>query len=72
MLNNLKARRIENGMTQKQLAEKSGVLQGYISALESGARKSASIGTIMKLARALDCDIKELLPGDADENDARA
>ena len=49
------------GLTQGQLAVKSGVAQGNISRWESGERKNAKISTIGKLARALEATVSDLL-----------
>jgi transcriptional regulator with XRE-family HTH domain len=48
-------------MSQLELAKKSGVAQGYISALESGEKKNPGIETLKKLARALDEPVGKLL-----------
>lgn len=46
-------RRTESGITQKQLAEKSGVSQANISKIENGI-SVPSVATLKKLADALD------------------
>lgn len=46
-------RRTESGITQKQLAEKSGVSQANISKIENGI-SIPSVATLKKLADALD------------------
>ena len=48
-------------MTQERLAKKAGVTQGYIAQLEGGLRKSPSLPTLKKLARALGVPVTELL-----------
>lgn len=50
------------GLTQKQLAQKSGVDVTLISKLESGQRLRASYPSIVRLARALNLEPEELLP----------
>lgn len=49
---NVKKARIAKGMTQEELAEKSGFSQQYISGLESG-RRNPTIVTIYEIAQAL-------------------
>jgi transcriptional regulator with XRE-family HTH domain len=60
---NLAIIRKRRGLTQNALALKTGIGQACISRLEyenSGAR----IGTIIKLAKALDVNIEALISGD--------
>ena len=49
----LKDIREEKGITQKQLAERSGIPQATIGMIETGARKSPGIETLWPLAKAL-------------------
>jgi transcriptional regulator with XRE-family HTH domain len=49
------------GLTQEQLARKSGVHATIISRLERGIRPSASYASIVRLARALNLEPEELL-----------
>lgn len=52
----IRALREQLGMTQAQLAERSGVgSQGMIAEIESGKRKNLELQTISKLAQALNC-----------------
>lgn len=44
-------------MTQEELAEKSGVSRGTISALENGSNKVTTSRTLVKLAMALDTTV---------------
>lgn len=48
------------GMTQEELAEKSGVSRGTISALENNSQKTTSTKTLLKLARALGKSIDDI------------
>lgn len=48
------------GLTQVDLAEKSGVSRTIISGLESGTTTVTSTATLLKLAKALDVTIDEL------------
>lgn len=56
-----KYRRIA-GLTQDQLAKKSGVDKSLISRLERGQRQTASYESIVRLARALNLEPEELVP----------
>jgi len=55
-----KYRRIA-GLTQEQLAQKSGVDATIISRLERGERQKASYENIVRLARALNLEPEELV-----------
>lgn len=59
----LARRRAELGLTQAQLAERAGVRRQAICNFETGWRSfsSSSVSTALKLARALDCNIEDLL-----------
>ncbi len=51
------------GMTQIQLAERSGLSQSMIAEIERGQRKNPNFATIHKLAEALNCNfISQLSP----------
>lgn len=52
--------REERAMTQEELAQKSGVSRGTISALENEESKNATTSTLMKLASALGVTLDEL------------
>ena len=58
---NLKRIRKEKGLTQKELATKSGLSFSMVSKLESGEQINPSNETIQKLASALDVITAELL-----------
>ena len=64
---NLKKLRKAKKMTQKELAQKSGVKQSVISELETGIAKST--GSILELASALGITAEELKKGVASEFD---
>ena len=53
----IKERREALGMTQEQLAEKSGVSRQTISAIENGKTNNVMSGTLTALADALDTTI---------------
>ncbi len=59
----LKAMRFLKGMTQKELAEKSGVNIRIIQHYEQGTKNinHASVETVLKLADALECDIRQII-----------
>jgi transcriptional regulator with XRE-family HTH domain len=50
------------GLTQEQLARKSGVDLAVISRLERGLRRQPAYETVVRLARALNLEPEELLP----------
>jgi transcriptional regulator with XRE-family HTH domain len=54
---NLRAARKELGLTQEQVAERSGVQAGEISRIEAGKR-DPQVSTVLKLAKAV-----EIAPG---------
>ena len=47
-------------MTQEELAEKSGVSRGTISALENGIDRTTTSKTLVKLAQALDITVDRI------------
>lgn len=57
---NLKNMRKINGLSQVELAEKTGLRQSTISCIEKGTNKPA-IETIMLLASAMDCSVSEII-----------
>jgi transcriptional regulator with XRE-family HTH domain len=60
---NVKARRVERGWTQEQLADQSELDQRYISSLENG-RRNPTILKLQQVADALGCSIGHLLRDD--------
>ena len=63
---NLRMLRLEQGLSQEQLASLAGLHRTYVGSVERGER-NISIDNIEKLANALECDITELLEMDNDE-----
>lgn len=63
MSNNLKELRQAAGLTQAQLAEKSGVNLSMIQFYEQGFKdlNKAAFETGLRIAEALDCDPRDLL-----------
>ena len=59
----LKLIRTSRGLTQKELAKKSGVNFRMIQHYEQGDKdlNRAAVETVIKLARALDCNITDLI-----------
>lgn len=53
-------KRKEIGMTQIDLAEKSGVSRAIISGLESGKIQVTTTATLLKIATALGCSVSEI------------
>lgn len=56
----LKEAREEAKLTQQQLADKSGVSRVTIGAIENGTSKNVTLGTLRKLADALDKTINQI------------
>lgn len=57
---NIRARRLELGMTQEQLAEESALDQRFVSAVENG-RRNLTILKLQQLADALKSPIRDFL-----------
>ena len=59
----LKFYREEKGLSQSQLAKKSGVSIRLIQAFECGSRdiNNAKVVTVLQLAEALECDIYNII-----------
>lgn len=57
---NVKEVREQKGMTQEELAEKSGISRQTISAIENDTRYSAGVATLAAIARALGTTVDEL------------
>lgn len=58
--NKIRKYRKENGMTQKDLADKSGISIGYLSHLEKGSRYNPSTEVMENIASALNKSIPEI------------
>ena len=58
---NLARIRKQAGLTQEQLAEKTGLTITYIGMIEIGQRRPA-LKTLDKLARVLEVKVKDLIP----------
>jgi transcriptional regulator with XRE-family HTH domain len=57
---NLRAARIKAGLTQAQLAERTGLTQQYVSLVEAG-HQNITLGTMTTLARVVGQDVRALL-----------
>jgi transcriptional regulator with XRE-family HTH domain len=57
---NLKAARLKMGLTQAQLAEAAGLLQQYVSLVESG-KQNVTLTTAETLAKVVNRDVRTLL-----------
>ncbi len=60
----VKRKRLELGLTQQELEDRSGVTQSMISKLEKGSAENVSVDVLRKLAKALNCILIDLLPDD--------
>ncbi len=60
MGNKLKQTREKIGMTQEELAEKSGVSRSTISAIENNQNRTASSKTLLALAKALNTTVNRI------------
>jgi XRE family transcriptional regulator, regulator of sulfur utilization len=52
--------RLKRGLSQQELAERVGIPQPHVSAIESGA-KFPNLMTVLRLAAALDCKVTALV-----------
>lgn len=57
----LRELRIKKGLTQQALSAKTGIAQGVISDIESGATQNPRFDTVVKLADALECPLSDFL-----------
>lgn len=58
--NNLSEVRKDKGLTQEELAEKSGISRVTIANIERGAVTNLKISTMLSLASALDSTVEEI------------
>ncbi|MDI3328449.1 MAG: helix-turn-helix transcriptional regulator [Alicyclobacillaceae bacterium] len=56
----LKELRLERGLTVKELAERAGVSQSYVYAVEAGTRGS-QVDKLVRIAKALGVDLSTLI-----------
>ena len=57
---NLRAARLDSGLTQAELAERAGLLQQYVSLVESG-KQNVTLTTAQALARVVGRDVSDML-----------
>lgn len=57
----MKETRLRKEVTQVELSERTGLPQGFISRLENGGINIANIVTVIKIAKALNVQIEEIL-----------
>lgn len=60
MNNKLKELRLKEGLSQEELAKKSGVSRPTISMIETNSLDNIESKTMLKLATALNCDIGDI------------
>ena len=65
----IREKRVSLKMTQEELAEKAGVARQTIINLENGLRADVNVLTLIKIAKALDCKVEEILPQEEEEDD---
>ena len=66
----LRQRRIAIGVSQERLGELSGLDRTYISGIERGVR-NPTIDSLSRIAKALECELSELLAAAETARDAR-
>jgi DNA-binding XRE family transcriptional regulator len=67
----IKARRLELGWTQEELANKAKISKGFLSDLENG-RRNVGADTLLDLANALGLSLDYLMTGEIAETEGRA
>ncbi len=55
-----RAQRLDNGMSQEQLADASGLERSYVGRLERGGSQPTLLA-LLKLAKGLNCEVSELV-----------
>lgn len=58
---NLKQIRKEKGLTQAELAKRTGISRATICRLENGTQKDLMVGNLNRIAEALDCKVSDLI-----------
>lgn len=58
---NLRKIRELRGLTQNELAKKSGISRVTISRIESGTQEDLMVGNLNRIAQALNCQVSELI-----------
>lgn len=57
----IRTKRQAAGLTQAELAKRARVTQGYVAQIEGGRKKSPSLESLRRLAKALGVTVAELL-----------
>lgn len=60
MGNKLRDKRKSKGLTQEELAKRSGISRGTICALENGAETNTTTNTLLKIVLALDSTVADI------------
>jgi len=68
---NLKTKRHESGLTQKEVAMLCGIIQSAYSHYETG-RRHPKLQTLLKLSEIYECTVDELLKESYDNDKGRA
>jgi len=58
---NIKNRRKQQGLLQRELSEATGITQQKISLLEIGGNLNPGLNTLERIASALNCDVVDLI-----------
>ena len=58
---NIKNRRKQQGLLQRELSDATGITQQKISLLEVGENLNPGLNTLQRIAAALNCDIVDLI-----------
>lgn len=68
----LKEIRKKRGISQAELARRTGIPQGVISYIECGRTKNPRVDTMQSIAQVLGCTVDELISGGGKEHGAPA
>ncbi|MBQ8682433.1 MAG: helix-turn-helix transcriptional regulator [Selenomonadales bacterium] len=59
-MNNIQKLRLARNLTQEALSMRAGISRQTLSALESGNEVNTTIGTLTKIANALECKVSDI------------
>ena len=57
----IKEKREERHLSQEELANQTGISRVTLSRIESGTQPELKVGNLVKIAKALNCDISDLV-----------
>jgi len=57
----IRRRRLEKKLSQAELAKKAAIPQSVIAEIETGKSKNPTVETAVRLAKALDCAVEDLI-----------